>query len=346
MVSVQKERVRSVFPPLRVSQKEAAQRIGQAVGDPRRAAALARGSQIETRAVVVPPEAIESPGTIAQRNAVYRDLAPRLAMDAARAALQDDDRLNIGLVVAASCTGYMVPGWDVELVQELALDPGTARLPITQAGCGGGLIALARAVDYLRAQPGRQALVVAAELCSLAFHPNMEAGNLTAALIFGDGAAAALLTSSAVAPPGAIQVIDICSRLIPNSREALGFALTDAGFYPVLTRELTDLVPEQAKATVCRLLARNELTFSDLDFWLVHAGGAAILDGLAVAVGLTRDSLRWSWQSLREAGNTSSVSILDVLARFTSDPQAPAGTGVLLAFGPGVSVEAMLVRRC
>jgi predicted naringenin-chalcone synthase len=41
----------------------------------------------------------------------------------------------------------------------------------------------------------------------------------------------------------------------------------------------------------------------------------------------------------------SSVSIFDVLGRYLDDEAAPRGWGVVMAFGPGVSLELLLVRR-
>jgi predicted naringenin-chalcone synthase len=163
----------------------------------------------------------------------------------------------------------MVPGWDVPLVQELRLSLNTARLPITQAGCAGGVLAIARAVDYVRAHPTQDALVVAAEVCSLAFHPYTEPGNLTSALIFGDGAGAALIEGSRSEDTDGIELVDSLSALVPGSEDALGFALTDNGFLPLLTREIADLLPGPTRLATTNLLERHGLCPANVDFWLV-----------------------------------------------------------------------------
>jgi predicted naringenin-chalcone synthase len=49
---------------------------------------------------------------------------------------------------------------------------------------------------------------------------------------------------------------------------------------------------------------------------------------------------------MAEFGNTSSAAIFDVMRRNLEDPDAPSGWGIVAAFGPGVSVEMLLVRRC
>jgi alkylresorcinol/alkylpyrone synthase len=339
----------TAHPAHRISQAEAARRVGELAADGRRlgtlarrkVASFARASQIESRALVLPADEVQRLGSIEQRNAVYRREAPGLAFRAATAALGEAPRDAIGALVTSSCTGYSVPGWGVELVEELGLPCDTARLPITESGCAGGVVALARAVDYLRVRPGAAALAVAAELCSLSFHSGGDEGNLTASLIFGDGAGAALLEGGAGA---GLEVIDSASALIPGTRDALGFDLTDRGFYPVLTRELVTMLPPAMKAAAARLFCKHGLETRDIGAWLLHPGGARILSGMESMLGLASEQTQWSWGAMREAGNTSSAAIFDVLARYLAGPRPPEHA-VVAAFGPGVSIELLLVRR-
>jgi alkylresorcinol/alkylpyrone synthase len=330
-------------PEIRLSQEEAAARLAARVGDERRIRAVARGTKIDGRYVVLPPGEISNLGSIGERNAIYEKAAPELAMQAV-AGLDLGCVDELGVLVCSSCTGYMVPGWDVELVQRLGLRTGTARLPITQAGCAGGVVAVARAADFLRVRRGR-GLVVAAEVCSLAFHADPEEGNLTSALIFGDGSGALLLDATDANTDG-LEIVDSASLLVPCSREVLGFALTDGGFYPQLGRELAGFLPGPVRAAAIDLLGANGLGRDDVGFWLVHPGGPRILEAVQESLGLRSDDLRWSWQSLREFGNTSSAAIFDVVRRYLDEPDAPAGWGIVMAFGPGVSIELLLVRRC
>ncbi len=339
MQTVRIASVAVAHPPNRVTQAEAAAQIGILAGDTRRVAALARASRIDTRRTALPPPELAALGSIASRNAIYHEIAPGIALRAAEAALGESLRSEVGVLVTSSCTGYSVPGWGVGLAQALRLRSDTARLPITEAGCAGGAVSLARAADYLRARPGGSALAVAAELCSLAFHPGGGEGNITASLIFGDGAGAALLQSG---PGRGLSIIDTMSVLIPGTQSALGFDLTDHGFYPVLTRELVELLPTPTAAAISRLLSRNGLDGDSLDACLLHPGGARILSGLERALGLAREKTHWSWESMREFGNTSSAAIYDVIRRYLDDQ--PRGHALIAAFGPGVSIELLLVR--
>lgn len=341
MNSVKVRRVAVCHPEFRLDQAEAARRIGEATGEPRRAAALARGTRIDQRHVVLPPDEIGKLGSIEARNLVYAREAPRLAREAASEALRGG---TVDFLVTTSCTGYVSPGWDVDLVEQLPLPCDTQRLPITLAGCAGGVLSLARATDYLRSRPGSGALAVSVELCSLAFHADAEEGNLTSTLIFGDGAGAALLTSDE--DVDGLEVVDSASILVPGARRHLGFDLTDRGFYPLLTRSLASVLPGATAKATRSLLGRNGVTFSDLGFWLLHPGGAKILAGIETCFGLARERTHWAWDSMREYGNTSSAAIFDVMRRYLDDAAAPKGWGIVAGFGPGVSVELLLVRSC
>lgn len=329
--------------PRQVGQPEAAAQIAAVIGDERRVFALGRSTRIEFRSIAVPAERIAQLTTVEDRNGVYQQVAPLLAEGAVRG-LRDAGQ-GTDFLVTASCTGYMVPGLDVVLAQALGISPAAGRLPITEAGCAGGVVALARAVDFLRSHPSSsKATVAAVELCSLAFQRSSDPGNLTATLLFGDGAAAVAL-EAVEGGEGGLEVMDSASMLVPGSRDAIGFDLTDEGFAPRLSREVADLLPGPIAESVACLMAKNGLDVADLAFWLVHPGGPRILQVTQEAMHLTQSELRWSWDSLREQGNMSSVSILDVLRRYLCDQDAPVGHGILLAFGPGVSLELMLLNR-
>ncbi len=204
---------------------------------------------------------------IEDRNNHYRRFAEPLALTAAGAALREADRRQVGCLVTSSCTGYALPGWGSAIVEPLGLPCDSARLPITESGCAGGVVALARAADYLRSRPGKLGLAAAVELCSLSFHAGGREGNLIAGLIFGDAAGAALLATGEPSP-GALEIVDSSSMLFPDTQEALGFDLTDRGFYPVLTRRLVEVLPAATLAAATRLLGRNGLGARDVDAWL------------------------------------------------------------------------------
>lgn len=343
METVRITRAASAHPAFGLEQDAAAACVARLAGDDRRVSAIARATRIARRHLALTPAELLLLGAIEERNAVYRRLAPPLAREAALPVLPADVS-RIGVVASSSCTGYALPGWGARLVNDLGLRSDTARLPITEAGCAGGAVALARATDFLRARPGAAALAVACELCSLAFHAGGDEGNITASLIFADGAGAALLETG---PGPGLFVVDSASVLVPASEHLLGFDLTDRGFYPVLDRRLARVLAPAAASAARGLLRRHELASDAVTAWLLHPGGPRILSGLASALQFDDRLARWSWDSLRDFGNTSSAAIFDVLARYLADEEAPPGPAVLAAFGPGVAVELLLLdRRC
>ncbi len=105
-------------------------------------------------------------------------------------------------------------------------------------------------------------------------------------------------------------------------------------------------MPGPTLDAVEELLAKHDLSRKDVNFWLIHPGGPRVLSALQNGFAIEPDSLRWSWQTLREFGNTSSAAIIEVLARYLDDPEAPKGWGVALAFGPGISIEMLLLHQC
>jgi predicted naringenin-chalcone synthase len=296
-----------------------------------------RGADLEpvTRYTVQPVAEVFSSQPLGERMKVYQREAPRLARLAVEEALADADLRadQIDIVFSVSCTGYMVPALDVRLAAELGFRSDVIRVPLTELGCSGGGAAIAAAHRHLRLEPSQRALVVCVELCSLTFQPqDSSVDNMTAAMVFGDGAAAAVLTGEG----GGLEVVATATRLIPNSEDLLGFDLRDDGFHPVLDRRLPRLIQAELAGA---LAGFGEGHF---DFFAVHAGGPRIFDAVERGLGLPPNSLLQSRESFSRFGNLSSASLLLVLAGLR---HGPAGPGLALAFGPGVTVEMATLRR-
>lgn len=293
------------------------------------------GLEAVTRYTVEPPDQVFAPHSLGQRMRLYQEEAPRLARLAVEEALAEaglrPDQIDV--VFSVSCTGYMVPSLDVRLANELGLRSDVVRVPLTELGCAGGGAALAAAHRYLRLEPGHHVLVVCVELCSLTFQPgDSSVDNMTAATVFGDGAAAAILTGQ----PGGLEVVATGTRLIPGSENLLGFDLRDDGFHPVLDRRLPRLIEDQLAGALAGFGEGHA------DFLAVHAGGPRIFDAVESGLKLTPGSLAESRATFSRYGNLSSASLLFVLAELR---EGAPGMGLGLAFGPGVTVEMATLRR-
>lgn len=342
METVRITRAMSAHPPHRIGQDEAAEYLSSLGQPPRRIAAIVRGSQIASRAMLLSPDELLELQSIESRNDLYRHAAPELAMEAASRIADTSITSRASVIATSSCTGYQLPGLSAQLARSLGLPSNVVRVPITEAGCAGGVVALTVAAEHLRSRPHAVGLAVACELCSLAFQPGEDDGQLMSNLIFGDGAGAAVLESG---PGAGIDVVDTASFLVPGSEDRLGFDLTDAGFTAVLDRCLPDIVPGALVHAAGELLRRHGLTPGDIAAWLLHPGGARILSGIERCLDIGRERTGWTWESMHDYGNASSAAIFDVLARYFERP-VPVGDWVVIgAFGPGVSVDLILGRQ-
>ena len=77
---------------------------------------------------------------------------------------------------------------------------------------------------------------------------------------------------------------------------------------------------------------------SEIEAWAVHPGGRSIIDAVERGLSLPPDKLLPSRAVLREYGNMSSAAVLFVLARLMEEKP---GSGVALAFGPGLAMEGL-----
>ena len=302
------------------------------------------GTGIEMRYGVLAPEEIVGLSTEARMKA-YERLAPGLAEQAARTALDDAavgaDRVTDLVVV--SCTGFSAPGVDVALVRQLGLAPTVRRTIIGFMGCFGAVVGLRSAVGACAADSRSVCLVVCVELCTFHLRADRSPDNMVASALFGDGAAAAVVVGNEVelsraAAGGAAAVGRLTNgfgRLIPEGRDWMTWRVTDTGFAMTLDR----CVPAALKSAVAAIAQEAaEVAGTDPDCYVVHPGGPGILDavnqGLALGGGFGIEVAR---EVLRSYGNTSSSAILFVLAQALRDRYRPPA--LLLAFGPGLAVE-------
>ena len=184
--------------------------------------------------------------------------------------------------------------------------------------------------------------MVAVELPSLTFQrQDTSQANLISSILFGDGAAAALVTGRAATGP---RIVGTQSYLFPRSLGAMGFNLGANGFHIVLSREVPDIVRGEVRGLLDRLLASANLHRDDLSAFIVHPGGQKLLASVEEELQLSPADTECSWHVLREYGNQSSASVLFVLHEWLARHTPKSGHGLLAAFGPGFSAEMLLLR--
>jgi alkylresorcinol/alkylpyrone synthase len=306
---------------------------------------------VARRGSVVPIEQVFEPRGFEAKNDLYVSAAREAGICLARAALRSAglQPSEVSLIVSVSCTGFMIPAVDAYVADALGLGPRLVRLPITESGCAGGVVGLARALDHLQAHPERAALVLALEFSSLTFQDwDRSPANVVSAAIFGDGGAAALLVGAEhprAGGPALLRALDSESLFYPGSLEMMGFRLRDSGLQIVLDKGLSPFVKQVVAESVDGFLERRSLARGDVDHFVLHPGGRRIIDVMAAELGLPERALAATKAVLAEHGNMSSVTVLFVLEELLRSRRPRKGErGLLGAFGPGFGAELMLVE--
>jgi predicted naringenin-chalcone synthase len=309
---------------------------------------ILRNSRVERRhSVLSSLEYHRTPRTTAERNGVWVREGRELVVRAARACLEDAGLTpqEVDEVITVSCTGIDTPGPDLWLAESLGMRADLRRAHIGGMGCYAGLPALYRACSTVRAQPELKILVASVELCTLHFQREATAENVVVSSLFGDGAAAVLVGSARSAADH--PAFDRFVTWTDTARiDQMGFHLTDHGLQMRLSTEVPPAVEEMLPRAIERLLEGTGLSTGEIRTWLVHPGGVRILDAAERSLGLGPESLARSRALLAGSGNLSSATSLVLLdAHRREMPEGDTGPGVLLSFGPGLSIEAALFVR-
>ncbi|MSP49995.1 MAG: type III polyketide synthase [Alphaproteobacteria bacterium] len=264
----------------------------------------------------------------AERSRLYVDAALRLAERAIRDCLAECglDLQDIDGLVTVSTTGIATPSLDALLQARLGLRCDLQRLPVFGLGCAGGVLGLARTAALARAEPGSRILCLVVELCGLTFQPaDASPANIVATALFGDGAAAAVISTAgegpALGPWG--------EHSFPDSLDVMGWDIGDDGFGVRFSRDIPALIRNDLPPVLDGFLARHGLGLTEFDAIACHPGGAKVLDALEEILGRALPEARGV---LREFGNMSAPSALFVLDRQRS---AWNGRILMMALGPG-----------
>jgi predicted naringenin-chalcone synthase len=285
-----------------------------------------------------------------ERMARYEKWAPELAIRAIGALDGDIAKAGITHLVVASCTGFIAPGIDQRIIAATGLDPSIERTVVGFMGCYAAVNSLRLAHHIVRSEPEARVLVVAVELCTLHFQRSTDLEKILSMLLFGDGAAAAIVSGDS----SGIALSDFRAAALSNTAEAITWRIGDQGFDMVLDGKVPSLIAEaltrERKRNDKNGLLRGQQA-EDFDVWAVHAGGRTVLDAVETGLELPGEALRPSREILRQYGNMSSATLLFVLrsmldARASGNGKAHANgnghapqNGMAMAFGPGMAVE-------
>ncbi len=331
------------FPPYQVGQQEALAGL-TGFGGPHFARFAAKAG-VERRRIALPLPEYGKLSGFTEANDVYIDVAMTLAERAILAAL-DAAKVNaadVDIVFSTTVTGLAVPTVEARLATRLGLRPDVKRVPLFGLGCVAGAAGVARMHDYLLAFPDQVAVLLAVELCSLTLQRDDDSvANLVAASLFGDGAAAVVCRGASHTAAGP-RVLASRSRIYPDTEEVMGWDIGSTGFKIKLSTEVATVAEKYVGDDVRKFLADHGLTTSDISTWVCHPGGPKVIEAIEATLDLPANALDLTRKSLRDNGNLSSVSVLDVLRANLADPPAPGSFGLMIAMGPAFCSELVLL---
>jgi len=307
-------------------------------------------SLIETRGFVHPREWFENEKSFKERSESYLSCSLSLSLSALKDCLgrYDGDFKDFDHIIYVSSTGVATPSIDAILVNELKLDNHMKRTPIWGLGCAGGAAGLSRAFEYTKAFPKSAALLIATEICSLAFHgDDYSKSNIVSLALFSDGAAAVIVAGKDNKLYGRsnLRLLESLSTTYYDSLDVMGWEIVNDGFKAIFSKDIPSIVRNNVRANIEELVSNHGISVEDLKHYVVHPGGPKVLSEYEGSLGFEEGTFRYSRKVLREHGNMSSPTVLYVLKEFMEREQESKGEyGIISALGPGFSSELLLFK--
>jgi len=295
-------------------------------------------AQIDTRHACQPLSWFDAPAGIADKTQAYETHATALAQQAAERVLGDAGlgADEIDSIVFVSSTGIATPSIDARLMNKMPFRPDVQRLPVFGLGCAGGVLGMTRAQQMATAHPGSRVLLIVVELCTLAFrYDRLTKSNLVATALFGDGAAAAVLSTDGRggngAPLGALGPGG--EHLWRDTLNVMGWDVDDQGFDVIFHRDIPQIVAGAFKDAMDGFLKRAGVEHAAIDRPCCHPGGVKVLDALENVFSLDGGGLEAERDVLRGYGNMSAPTVLFVLDELRR--RGTSGQLLMTALGPG-----------
>lgn len=334
--------IATATPPNRIDQREAASAArdsfaGRFDGFDRLARVFDTAG-IRSRYLARPLDWYLQPRGWAERNAVYLAASDALFVQAASQALDKAGLLasQVDTVVTVSSTGLATPSVDARVSESMGFRSDVERVPVFGLGCAGGVTGLGLAARLAQSRPGSVVLLVAVELCSVAFRlDKLTKENMVATALFADGAAACILRSGAMDSLAQIEASG--THTWPATLNIMGWSVDDTGLGVIFDRAIPPFATANMGAAIESILARHSIQMAEVDRFACHPGGAKVISALETALSLHQGTLDHERSVLSDYGNMSAPTALFVLDRL-AQAGLPQRT-VLTAMGPGFTAS-------
>src|SRR5436305_1581286 len=336
----------TAVPPIVVEQHDAKVRAREAFGGKKalfdRLAGVFDNAGIARRHTVAPPDWYMTSHGWHGRNALYLAAAESLFVEAATAAIEKAGLSpdQIDGVVTVSTTGIATPSLEARVGPTIGLRRDVRRVPVFGLGCAGGVNGLSLAARLAAADPGTYWLFVTIETCSISIRLDSDdPAAVVATALFGDGAAAAIVTSG---EHSLARIKGSAEKLWPNTQRIMGRDVEDPGLAVVFDRAIPPFIEAELARAVDEMCAKLGIERDSIDRSCCHPGGVKVIDAIESALHLNQGELNLEREVLRDYGNMSAPTVMFVLERLLD--QGLPDRVMMTAFGPGFTCAGLLLE--
>ncbi|XP_074321719.1 chalcone synthase-like [Silene latifolia] len=293
------------------------------------------------------------------REDILIEEVPKLGYEASLKAISEwgQSKSKITHIIFCTICGIAMPGCDYELLKLLDLGPNVQRFMLYQQGCYGGGTVLRLAKLISENTPGARVLAVCCEINTMCFRApgERDMGSMVGHILFSDGAGAMIIGSNpneAIGERPIFEMVSAFQSLIPDTKWGAGGQLRETGLNFYLSKKLSQVLADSIEKPLLQAFGPLNIHNWNSIFFAVHPGGPAILDKMEARLGLKDHKLEASRHVLSEFGNMSSTTIIFVLDEIRNRsfkegmPTTGQGLndGVLIAVGPGITIEIIVLR--
>jgi len=214
------------------------------------------------------------------------------------------------------------------------------RVPVFGLGCAGGVNGLALTSRLALADPGSVWLFVTVETCSISIQLDSDdPAAVVATALFGDGAAAAVVTSG---KHSLAHIRGSAEKIWPDTLRIMGWDVDDSGLSVVFDRAIPPFIEEELAEAVDVMCGKLGVARDEIDRFCCHPGGVKVIDAIESALQLNQGELNLEREVLRDYGNMSAPTVLFVLERLLE--RGLPNKVMMTAFGPGFTCAGMLLE--
>ena len=302
-------------------------------------------ANVDKRYSIMSPEEVFTATSFEEKNDIYTREVVTLGKNSLSKALNKSgwDAKSLDFIITVSCTGIMIPSLDAYLINELTLRQDIVRLPVTEMGCAAGVSGIIYANEFLKANPGKRAAVIAVESPTATFQlEDYSMVNVVSAAIFGDGAACVLLSSKKDDKGPRIKSTKMYHFFDAN--HMMGFKLVNTGLQMILDQKVPEVIAAHFPDIIYPFLEENNSSIEEVNHLIFHPGGRKIVETVEELFGKLGKNIDDTKEVLRLYGNMSSATVLYVLERFLERDLPEGDQGIMLSFGPGFSAQRILLE--